>query len=86
MDSAGFTGRAARDYRSEGRSCAAADVLRDAGLFVPKPNPQTDGQRYGRRDLGTAVPQRPLTSTACKGDRYSVGYSAVISSSLGRGQ
>jgi hypothetical protein len=56
-------------------SCAAADVLRDAGLFVPKPSRGAHCQRWGMPDLGTIVRRCPLVFAAGDGRRYSLGYS-----------
>ena len=50
----------------------------EVGLFVPKPSCGADCQHRGAPDLGAAVRQRPLTSTARGGDCYSLGYSAPV--------
>ena len=46
------------------------------GLFVPKPSRGAGCQGSGLPDLGTTARQRPLASTAGRGDCYSLGYSA----------
>jgi hypothetical protein len=56
-------------------SCAAADVLQDAGLFVPKPIREADSLGCRVPDLRSIIRRCPLASIAGDGDGYSLRYS-----------